>query len=199
MVTALSKLEKYTKIRRFGRDVRTTQDMIADFASESDRGAIILAATSIEDVLEERILDKLPGIASDPAARKRLCDGMLSNFSRKTELAYAMGIIDQDHREKIEVIRKIRNACAHSRNALTLETEALRDAVETVVSDLDFQEPAKRIVRIAFMLKCTLINYYIKTGNKLDGTWPELASKIIEKFKEAKDRQSQPGGGNERP
>ena len=72
-------------------------DVTKEFSNESDRGAIILAASSIEDMIETMILKKLPGLESDSQTRKRMFeqDGQLASFSKKSEMAYAMGIINR--------------------------------------------------------------------------------------------------------
>jgi hypothetical protein len=166
----ISNLKSYARAKLSNND--DVEDSIADFSNESDRGAILLAATGIEDMLEYEILNRFPGLENDEPARKRMFeqDGQIASFSKKIEMAYALGIIDRDYRKKIDVIREIRNACAHSRKPLSLQQSVLRAACEAVISDmlpgLANREP--NTIRIAFIAKCGFINHYIATGEKLE-------------------------------
>jgi len=49
-------------------------------------------------------------------------------------MAYAMGIIDKAYRKKIDLIREIRNACAHARFPLSMEKQVLRDACKALLA-----------------------------------------------------------------
>lgn len=150
-----------------------------EFVRESDRGAIILVATGIEDMLEDRILQKLPALKEDEATRKRMFerDGQLASFSKKNEMAYAMGIIDAEYRDKIDLIREIRNVCAHARKPVTMENPSLRAACEIVISDMlpDLIDRKPGTIRIAFVIKCMMVSLYIMSGKKIDGKEAQLA------------------------
>jgi len=151
-------------------DVR---EAVADSISESDRGAIILAGTGVEDTLEYQIYERLPGLKHDEEARKRLFDndGSVASFSKKLWMAYAMGIVDKDYRKKIDLIREIRNACAHSRKPISMKTTVLQAACKAVIKDTlaDLKDQSPKTLRDAFVVKCSLINHYIHTGEKIEG------------------------------
>ena len=99
-------------------------------------GKFEIAATNIEDVLEMQITSKLPALAEDEPARKKIFEhnGLISSFSKRIEMAYAMGIIDKAYRKKIDLIREIRNACAHARFPLSMEKQVLRDACKALLA-----------------------------------------------------------------
>src|SRR5690606_8731412 len=105
--------------------------------NESDRGAIILVATNVEDMLEYKILERLPALQEDEPARKAMfeLDGPIASFSRKLHMAYAMGIVNKHYRKQIDLVREIRNACAHSRLPVSLSEPAIADAVRHLVTD----------------------------------------------------------------
>jgi hypothetical protein len=172
----LKNLKEYAR-SRYSEDGDQTE-FVQRFPNESDRGAIILAATSIEDSLEDKILTKLPGIAEDEDTRKRMFgqDGQLATFSKKIEMAYAMGIIDSDYRKKIDLIREIRNACAHSRKPLSFKTEVLRAPCEAVMDDMmrDLIDHEPITLRNAFITKCMLIVIYVASGEKIEGREAQL-------------------------
>ena len=62
--------------------IQTSSPPQLQFTDESDRGAIILAATSIEDMLEDKIVESLPRLNNDEPTRKRMFenDGQLATF-----------------------------------------------------------------------------------------------------------------------
>jgi hypothetical protein len=136
-------------------------------------------------MLEFEILKRLPGLENDEPTRKRMFeqDGQIASFSKKIEMAYALGIIDKNYRKIIDIIREIRNACAHSRKPISLEKSVLFAACEAVISDmlpgLANREP--KTIRATFVVKCGLISHYIATGEKLEGI--EAISKYFEKLK----------------
>jgi dUTPase len=144
----LRNLKEYA--RRRTTDSKTeTDELIADYSSESDRGAIILVATTIEDMLQDQITKNLPVLLTDETARKKMFehDGLISSFSKKIEMAYAMGIIDEDYRKKIDLVREIRNACAHSRFPISMEKKVLQDVCKALfqtcwmISEITNQKP----------------------------------------------------------
>ena len=167
----ISNLKKHARARYNHTDDLT--EAASDFSNESDRGAIILAATTIEDKLEYEILERLPGLKNDEPTRKRMFeqDGQIATFSKKIEMAYALGIIDKDYRKKIDVIREIRNACAHSRKPISLQNNVLWAACEAVILDIlpESSNLKPQVLRYAFVVQCGFISHYIGTGEKLEG------------------------------
>ena len=80
-----------------------------ELKSESDRGAAILAAVWIEELLTRKFKSLFSKGNSD--ARKNLFDnnGPLSSFSSKINAAYCLGWLEQDTYHDINLVRKIRN------------------------------------------------------------------------------------------
>ena len=66
----LKNLKDYAR-SRFGEHT-DPQALIEDLTAESDRGAIILAATALDDMLEAAILQRLPNLINDESLRKRV-------------------------------------------------------------------------------------------------------------------------------
>ena len=129
---AITALKKYTK-------VETAEVSSSDFAStmsgESDRGAIILMATAIDDSLLAALKRNMSGLEAKELHSIFELDGLASSFSKRTKLAQAMGIIDRGTRLLIDLIREMRNACAHSRQALTFDSPVIIVALESVFRD----------------------------------------------------------------
>lgn len=176
----VSALKDYAR-RRPATAVRTTAELretVKELTTESDRGAIILAATNVEDALEVRILRSLPRLHHDNSARKRIfeADGLLATFSSKIDMAYAMGLIDRLYTKKIHLIREIRNACAHCRMPLSMKHKVLRDPCEVLIMGITppIEGADAERTQLAFLLACALISTYVITGNILAGTSDEI-------------------------
>ncbi len=141
--------------------------------NESDRGAIILVSTNVEDMLEYKILERLPALLEDEPARKAMfeLDGPIASFSRKLHMAYAMGIVNKHYRKQIDLVREIRNACAHSRLPVALEVPAIADAVRHLIADTyeHLVDRSPKALRNAFVIKCMMLSNYISSGEEADG------------------------------
>lgn len=119
-------LAEYQKRGRISYDVASMSEMIAD---ESDRGVVVILGSLLEDLLLERLLKRFIGLA--PKAQKDLVrgGGPLSSQFQRIALAQALGLIDEDMFQMLEVIRAMRNACAHSRRDIDFRTPELRNAL----------------------------------------------------------------------
>lgn len=153
----LKNLKAYARTQ-YG-DEGLIDDIVADLSAESDRGAIILAATSIEDTLEYALGMRMSALESDVTARGEVfgAHGCIGTYSAKILMAYAMGIIDKETRKVIDLVREIRNACAHSRRPITLQEPSLSTAVkvaigEPMLSEIKDHEP--HTLRLAFIVRC---------------------------------------------
>lgn len=137
--------------------------------AESHRAAIIIGGTMIEDALEAALLLKMRQLTNEE--RKRLFgpEAPIGSFSSKTRLAYAFEIIDSATRDEVEVIRIMRNACAHSRLSISLE----RDELKNVCIDLlrhrkiGLGDGKPETLRRRFVTLCFLISDFIHTGRQV--------------------------------
>jgi hypothetical protein len=165
-------------LKAYGR-ARWKDDAEADAAAESmihdesDRGAILMSATNVEDMLEYKILQRLPTLLEDETARKSMFDqdGPLSTFSRKIVMAYAMGIIDKPYRKLIDLVRDIRNTAAHSRLPISVQVPPIKVAIEMLVADSieGLQTDNPRALLGAYAIKCATLAHYIVNGEKIEG------------------------------
>lgn len=96
---------------------------------ESDRGAAVLSAIWIEELLTRKFKSLFSKGNSD--ARKKLFDnnGPLSSFSSKITAAYCLGWLGQDTYHDINLVRKIRNTFAHHLHGISLEDAEIRDLI----------------------------------------------------------------------
>ena len=101
-----------------------------ELQSESDRGATILAAVWIENLLELKF--KKLFVKSNSKARLKLFDlnGPFDSFSSKILAAYRLGWIDSDIYHDINLVREIRNKFAHELHGINLESPEFRERVD---------------------------------------------------------------------
>ena len=168
----LANLKAYGRAR-WSNDTEAERAAASMTQDESDRGAILMAATNLEDILEYKILQQLPTLREDETARKQMFeqDGPLATFSRKIAMAYAMGFIDKPYRKLIDLAREIRNAAAHSRQPITVQVPEVKAAIEVLVADsLDgLRDDNPRALLGAYEIKCATLAHYVVTGERIEG------------------------------
>ena len=81
---------------------------------ESDRAAAILAASHFEDSLQEQIISKFTNMNSELTKKIFGGYGPLSTFSGKIDIAFALGLYNEETRKGLHIIKKIRNKFAHA-------------------------------------------------------------------------------------
>lgn len=105
--------------------------MIVGLDQESDRGFVLIAAATLDEVL--RLM--LRHYFIDNPHEKNFLDKLfeneapLSTFSSRIRLAYALGFIGDDLYHDLQIVRDIRNKFAHSIKALQLDTDSIRDRI----------------------------------------------------------------------
>ena len=94
---------------------------------ESDRAAAILAAAHFENVLGKQIMHKF--VELNRELQKKIFDGYgpLSTFSAKIDIAFALGLYDEENRKGLHKIRRIRNEFAHAPIPIKFNNEKIAD------------------------------------------------------------------------
>lgn len=114
------------------------EQFIEQFKEESDRAAVILAASKLDSMLYLLLSHFL--ISSTTSKNDDLFDGEsapLSTFSSKILMCHRLGIIRIEFVKALNLVRKIRNTFAHEVNDAHLETGSNRDRIrelEKIVS-----------------------------------------------------------------
>ncbi len=100
--------------------------IVAEIRGQSDRGAAILAASIISTYLERAILTKL--IPTSNRRREKLFRGFgpLSTLSARIEIAYSLGLYDEEYYNRLNAIKDIRNEFAHSIEPTTFQSEVIK-------------------------------------------------------------------------
>ncbi|MEM9420536.1 MAG: hypothetical protein AAGA25_16020 [Planctomycetota bacterium] len=98
-----------------GKIVAGNFDLLHDqFDLETDRAAVILAASILDDLLKTVLSNRLVVNAS---GHDTLFDGPnapLGSFSSRIELSYRTGVVSSTFARDLHLIRKIRNEFAHA-------------------------------------------------------------------------------------
>jgi DNA-binding MltR family transcriptional regulator len=100
--------------------------IVGEIRSQSDRGATILAASVISTFLEKAILTKLTPTSNRRRVKLFRGFGPLSTLSSRIEIAYSLGLFDEDYYGRLNAIKDIRNEFAHSIVPLTFQSENIR-------------------------------------------------------------------------
>lgn len=105
-------------------EVKQLGEFLATFNKESDRGAALVAAS----MLDERLQEILAAFFTDSTASRDLLAGFnapLGTFSSRASAAYALGLIQENEFKEITIIRKIRNEFGHGWEPVSFESGAI--------------------------------------------------------------------------
>lgn len=117
--------------------------------SESDRGCIIVGTSQIE-YLTESLLRKY--FSSDPKVIKEAIDplfegfGPLSTFASRIKLSYALNLIDDNVYKTLNVIRDIRNVCAHELNIVSFADPFIKEKINNIIIPEDFDSNFEKVI-----------------------------------------------------
>lgn len=98
---------------------------------------VLVAAAALDGALKIQLLKKMPGISR--TLERRIYDGYgpLSNFSARTDLAVALGIISQDTYQKIRRFNQVRVEFAHTPDILTLADDSVKEPLRLLIGVLE--------------------------------------------------------------
>lgn len=113
------------------------QKFFDEFMGESDRAAIVLGAAQMDELLKDILMKRLI------SPKKDLFDfnGPFGTFSARIDTAHATGAIDKSFANKIHLVRKIRNQCAHNIQSVDLNASDISGQITTLsdaFSDAEF-------------------------------------------------------------
>jgi mannitol operon repressor len=109
-----------------------------EFNQESDRGAALIAAARIDEVLKAILFAFL----RDTKSAQDLLDGFnapLGTFSARASGCHALGLIDDAEFADVTRIRKVRNAFGHEWKGIDFNTES----IAAIVGGLPWRAPAE--------------------------------------------------------
>lgn len=120
------------------------EEFLSAIGRESDRGCVICAAAYIDDAMESAIRSHLNALGNPP---KSILDALLTrrpqppigSLSVRTNLARALGLIDDSLMTAIDGLRSMRNDAAHLGSPFSFDTYRL----EKMYGALSDKEQAK--------------------------------------------------------
>lgn len=126
--------------------------------AETDRGCALMVASFLDYKIEQLLTARF---VNDPksTAEHLSQSGPLGTFSSRIDAAYLLGIIGENVRRDIHLIRKIRNEFGHSHKPLLFTDERIRDrcrelfhfhAIETT------DDPRKKFVKTTMSILAVL-------------------------------------------
>lgn len=164
------------------------------FKSESDRGAILILAAYIEEVLGCLIATScINAEAADDILEFR---GPAGGFDLKVRLCYAFGIIHESEKKGLDALRRIRNAAAHFDRKRGFDVLFDNEQTQALVSNLaqtqniESNSKETKAVRELFFLSVRLLasKLYMRGTEVLTPTPPlilkEKANEVREKLKD---------------
>lgn len=133
-----------------------SQVWMEDLDRETDRGAALVAAAYLDEVIQQMIRSKL---AEDKNAADVLLDRSTA-FSRMN-LARALGLIGPKTYDALDRIRIIRNHFAHSRTNLTFNAETISKECGTLTLFELSQHTSIQTPRGRFISQCAILANYL--------------------------------------
>lgn len=104
---------------------------------ESDRGCVIFSSGILDSALEDLLR---ANFQKDASSIKRVISplfkgyGPLTTFSAKINVSFALGLIDEKVKDKLEIIRRVRNVCAHEIKDVNFLHEQIKKRFDTFLS-----------------------------------------------------------------
>lgn len=133
-----------------------------EFGKETDRGAVILAASLFDINLESLLRTYL---VADSSSSDELFEGAtapLSNFSSRILMSYRLGLISKNFARDLNLIRKIRNEFAHNIHGCSFGHSSIVDRVHELSRSSKMSEKSPGVrksmpkgARGEFLISCS--------------------------------------------
>lgn len=132
----MSKKSKSAVQRRHqSEEIEHFMRFVKEYNEESDRAAVILAASKLDELLYQLLSASLMPSSS---SRDELLDNdrPLGTFSSRIAISYRLGLIDEGLTRALHLVRRIRNAFAHQLTGTKLDGGPEADRVRELVTPL---------------------------------------------------------------
>lgn len=116
-------------------DTADLTQFLSELQRETDRGLPLVAAA----LIDEKLQDALQSFLCPGKAAERLLNAPnapLGTLSARVDACFALGLIDEFEFQEISLIRKIRNAFAHSKHGLSFKNDKVISLCASLTSDL---------------------------------------------------------------
>jgi len=161
---------------------------------ESDRAVVILVATMIDDWLAHAINERAV-IKANPDEMEYMFrfEGPMGSFSARIEIAYIFGVIDERTMNQVDVIREMRNACAHSKRGITFAMPVLSNVLKRILKpngEISLLGTSGKDMRDAFISEAIIIISILQEGSREKGIMS--LKEDIREFSERPPSQDKP-------
>ena len=107
-------------------------DLSSQLGKETDRGAALVGAAFLENLLGALVEDFL---LEDHKTTKKLLKGPLAplgGFYSRIIASYSLGLISEDEMHDLDIIREVRNDFAHKAKSMSFSTSIVRTKLENL-------------------------------------------------------------------
>jgi mannitol operon repressor len=107
-------------------ELRELARFSSEFNKESDRGAVLIAGSRFDEVLEAI----LGAFFCNTSSANDLLEGFsapLGTFSSRASACHALGLIEDNEFEEITLIRKIRNEFGHKWKGISFDSQKIKN------------------------------------------------------------------------
>jgi DNA-binding MltR family transcriptional regulator len=154
--------------------IKGVQNLRKLLEKESDRGCCLLAVSFLDNELKLLLEEKLIG---DAKFKNNLFDvnGPLGNFSSKINLSFSIGVICNELKNDINVIRKIRNEFGHNYTYINFDSAKIKSQILALTYNL--YDKSETTPRVMFINTVTLILSEIHDIFELKNKFKEIPNK----------------------
>jgi hypothetical protein len=127
-------LKKLLKENPSADEVKT---MMSEIETDGPRGATLLAASIIDDILRGALRYRFIPLSNDE--QEELFEGTspLATFSARIRVLYALGVIGKQTRHDLNKLRELRNAMAHAKRSINFDTPEIATIIKSFHSAKD--------------------------------------------------------------
>lgn len=161
--------------------------LFGQFESESDRGVVMILGSLLEDGLLNRLVKEFQSLSAAQLKNLTRSGGLLSGFEQRIALAHALGVIDQETADDLQVIKAMRNACAHSRFKIDFLTPQLKEAFALLISEDAGAQNVRRATS-ASLLRQVFIIIFTYLYSIINGTRRDVAQLLADSLFEGLKR-----------
>lgn len=144
--TEIEKTSKEDEKSILKRQYEDFCEFVNEFKEESDRAAVVLGASKLDQMLGlvlERFLLPCPNMTDQLFAN----NGPLGTFSAKIDVCHRLGLIDSEFCKAIHLVRRIRNSFAHEVYGASLNNGSHKDRIKSLYA------PIKNVSAVSWLRK----------------------------------------------
>ena len=103
------------------------EDMIANANRESDRGCSLILSANLDNRLRDLLESYFVAQSSEKLNSIFQGNGCLSTFSSRIAISFSVGLLGNDERHDLDIIRAIRNDFAHNERSIDFFSSRVSD------------------------------------------------------------------------